>query len=105
MTFWVREVAGWVLVAVGSLIFVAVLICLANGRLFESGPLSFVGFVVFRGGIHLLKVAVASRLCQQAAAQLQAAPSRPAVPPSRPLPGVRPPTFVGTAGNGNAGRR
>ena len=77
MLYWGRELAGWVLVSVGVLVFVATLIVLANGRLMESGPMAFMGFVVFRGGIHLLKVAVAARVCTEAAARLDAPPRRP----------------------------
>lgn len=105
MTFWVREVAGWVMVGLGGFLFVVVLILLAQLQYIQAGTTSFVGFVVFRGGIHLLKVAVAYRACQEAAAHLQLAPAKPAAPPSRPLPGVRVPTFSIPTGNGNAGRK
>ena len=48
-----------------------------EGSLIETGPLFVIGFVVFRGGIHLLKVAVAARVCLQAAEPVAGKP-RPA---------------------------
>ena len=45
------------------------LICLAlllnEGMpgILEAGPLTLIGFILFRGGIHLLKVAMAARIC------------------------------------------
>ncbi len=67
MIFWSREILGWLLVATGLIIF---LLCyfqlLLRGRIFEAGPAAFIGFVVFRSGVHLVKVAVAARLCTQA---------------------------------------
>lgn len=64
--FWVREITGWVLVVLGLIAFYIVyFVLLRNGRIFESGPMVLVGIFLFRGGIHLLKVAVAARICQQ----------------------------------------
>lgn len=64
--FWVREITGWVLVMLGLIAFYIVyFVLLRNGRIFESGPMVLVGIFLFRGGIHLLKVAVAARICQQ----------------------------------------
>jgi hypothetical protein len=70
MRYWWREVAGWVLVGLGLLIFgwCIVLLTVYHG-IFESGPMILAGIFVFRGGIHLLKVAVAARVCTEAAAE------------------------------------
>jgi hypothetical protein len=71
MRFLFREIAGWLLVAIGLFIFYICLGFLTSAswpRFLESGPLAFIGFIVFRGGIHLLKVAVAARVCLQAQA-------------------------------------
>lgn len=59
--YWSREVAGWVLVAAGLFFFWQSYALLLNKRVFEAAPVSFIGFVVFRGGIHVLKVAVAAQ--------------------------------------------
>ena len=73
MRFWWREVAGWGLLLIGLLMFGACyLILLPNPgypRIIEAGPLALIGIIVFRGGIHLLKVAVAARICTEAAAE------------------------------------
>jgi hypothetical protein len=71
MRFWVREVAGWVLVLLGLFVFYICLgVLLADGSwLLESIPLMIIGIVVFRSGIHLLKVAVAARVCLHAQAR------------------------------------
>jgi hypothetical protein len=64
--FWLREIAGWLLVALGVFTFgVAYFEWIRFGRVYPAGPLILIGIFVFRGGIHLLKVAVAARLCQQ----------------------------------------
>jgi hypothetical protein len=100
MIYWVREVVGWALLALGVLIFLVVIVLLLQPapRLFESGPLSFIGFVVFRGGVSLIRAALAARICQQAALQFPEKLRTP-TPAPRPLPGVRlpatPPATVG----------
>jgi hypothetical protein len=65
--FWIREIAGWALVVLGLwLFYVSYFVLLRNGYIIQSGPTVLMGIVVFRGGIHFLKVAVAARVCQQA---------------------------------------
>ena len=64
--FYVREVAGWALMVLGLWLFYQSYSLLMNRMIIQSGPTVLMGIVVFRGGIHLLKVAVAARVCQQA---------------------------------------
>lgn len=70
MRFWFRELAGWALILLGLYVFVICLSLLLNEprfpRYLEAGPLTVIGIVLFRGGIHLLKVAVAARICLHA---------------------------------------
>jgi len=71
-----REIAGWFFIALGLFMFYLSYGMLmgrvdpATGQvrymIIEAGQWSIVGIVVFRGGIHLLKVAVAARVCLQA---------------------------------------
>ena len=61
MRFWVRELAGWVLVLLGLGAFGISIWMLKQHYWIEAGVPSLIGFFVFRGGIHLLKVAVAAR--------------------------------------------
>jgi hypothetical protein len=71
MRYWWRELAGWLLVALGVLMFVwAGLLITFNDQVIASGPLTVAGIFIFRGGIHLLKVAVAARVCSEAAAEI-----------------------------------
>jgi hypothetical protein len=69
MRFWWRELAGWALVLLSLVVFfVCVWVLVVDPHhVFESGPLAFIGFILFRGGIQLLKVAVAARICTQEA--------------------------------------
>lgn len=72
MRFWFRELAGWLLVLLGLYFFflcVDILLSDQPGKILEAGPLTIIGIFVFRGGIHLLKVAIAARLCLQAQAR------------------------------------
>ncbi|HLN29214.1 MAG TPA: hypothetical protein VK395_15805 [Gemmataceae bacterium] len=91
MHFWSREVVGWVLIVVGLCLFYRCYSLLAGGHyILEGGTLAVVGIVVFRGGIHLLKIAVAARVCLQAQPSLEEArPSASRINlPRRPIPQV-----------------
>jgi hypothetical protein len=81
MSFWLREVFGWALVALGLAIFWLVILHLVEGAVYQTVGMTVIGIFVFRGGIHLLKVALAARVCLEAAEKMQ--------PPPRPSP-VRP---------------
>jgi hypothetical protein len=59
--YWSREIAGWLLLVIGLWQFWRTYELLTNKRIFEAAPAAFIAFVVFRGGIHLLKVAVAAQ--------------------------------------------
>lgn len=98
MRFWLREVAGWLLVILGLYVFRVCYQLLTDWSqppghyLLEAGPLAFIGFVIFRGGIHLLKVAIAARLCLEG----------PPAPAERP---ARPPLRTGAAAVQGSGER
>jgi hypothetical protein len=79
MSVWVREVAGWALVLLGLILFGEACLFVINKRIFSAGPFLFAGFVVFRGGLHLVKVATAARACQSAAEPVAARPVARAV--------------------------
>ena len=92
--FWIREIAGWAFIVLGLWMFyVSYFVLLRNGYIIQSGPTVLMGIVVFRGGIHLLKVAVAARVCQQAPAESRLKPTRQdssrAVRPATVVPGRR----------------
>jgi uncharacterized membrane protein YesL len=68
MNFWTREVAGWMLVMIGLFVFYRcyTLVTLGNHYILEGIALAFAGTIIFRGGIHLLKVAVAAQVVMEA---------------------------------------
>jgi hypothetical protein len=67
MRFWGREIAGWLLVGLGLFVFYICfdMLLQRDPYLIQVGPMSVIGIFIFRGGIHLLKVAVAARICTQ----------------------------------------
>jgi hypothetical protein len=78
MIFWIRELVGWVLLGLGLLIFFYVYaLCTLPGserRPIDAGILLVMGVFVFRGGIHLLKVAVAAQAAREAREAARARP-------------------------------
>ena len=87
MRYWVREVGGWLLVGLGLMIFYGCYAMLQNRQIVETGTLTVIGIFVFRGGIHLLKMAVAAQVCLEAQ---ERATQDAAVAPLGPAPGRRP---------------
>src|SRR5262245_10962405 len=84
MRFWFRELAGWALVGLGLFIFYLCYAMLSQRMIWEAGQWSIVGIIVFRGGIHLLKVAVAARVCMHAVDEIGGERGNPpAIRPSR----------------------
>jgi hypothetical protein len=82
--FYIREVVGWALLVLGLWLFYQSYWFLMNKLIVQSGPTVLMGIVVFRGGIHILKVAVAARVCQRAPIESGPTTSRPqAVRPQR----------------------
>jgi hypothetical protein len=83
MRFWTREVAGWVLVALGLFVFYKCygLLTADDHRLVEGSAMTLVGLIIFRGGIHLLKVAVAAQVSLEALGRAEA--DRPSAHASR----------------------
>jgi hypothetical protein len=86
MRYWFREVFGWGLIGVGIALFYGVYMLAEKKRPCEMLMLALVGVLIFRGGIHLIKVAVAARVCEQAQDRLYPAPA-----PPPPVPQTRPP--------------
>jgi hypothetical protein len=92
MRFWTREVAGWVLLGLGLYVFYRDYQILMEGKIFEGGMLTVMGIFLFRGGIHLIKIAVAARVCMEAQVRLERDRAKPSgmLASSRPLAGRRP---------------
>jgi uncharacterized membrane protein len=68
MFFWIREIAGWLLVLV-SLYMLRIGLLLLNDinspRIFESGVVMLAGVGVMRCGILLVRVSTAARMCRE----------------------------------------
>ncbi len=76
MNYWTREIAGWMLLALGLFIFYRSygLLTIDNLHILQGSSLTLIGIFLFRGGIHLLKIAVAARLCTEARDQMDREP-------------------------------
>jgi len=68
MIYWIRELLGWTLIAAGLFVFyIALAALLQDGPYVLEGPMMVaIGFVIFRGGLQVLKVSLAGRVCTQA---------------------------------------
>jgi hypothetical protein len=74
MSYWLREVAGWTLLLTGIGVLALVVVMLFYGAVWQSAPMAVVGIFLFRGGIHLIKVALAARICERTATMLREPP-------------------------------
>ena len=65
--FWVREIAGWLLVLCGLYLLRMALVFLMDletPRIVEGAILSFAGLGVMRAGIMLVRISTAARVCR-----------------------------------------
>ena len=79
-----REVAGWLLI-LRSYSRSAPTICSFEQTHLEATPMVFIGFIVFRGGIHVLKVAVAAQAARNLPETAQPGARRINRPATRPV--------------------
>ncbi|MFO0969816.1 MAG: hypothetical protein U0793_30030 [Gemmataceae bacterium] len=65
MRFWIREILGVLLILGGLYSFLLTISIITNNpsAFFNALHTTVIGIFVFRGGIHLLKVALAARVC------------------------------------------
>lgn len=89
MSFWLREIVGWMLLVIGLYFFYLCIPILLTERplLLQAVPFTFIGFIIFRGGIHMLKVAVAARIAMNEQRQLA---KPPATKSPTPKAGLKP---------------
>jgi hypothetical protein len=82
--FWAREIVGWILLALGLVGFYGCAVLIFNTtHITETVFLTVISIFLFRGGVHLIKVAVAARICQQAQERVFADRAPAAAPPAR----------------------
>ena len=62
MFFWVREVIGWVLVAIALWLVRLALLYVGNRQVVEAGVVGFVLLGVLKAGIYLIRVSTAARI-------------------------------------------
>jgi hypothetical protein len=73
----IREVVGWALLGTGLATFGLAGYLVLNQRMACSGLIvTVIGYVVFRGGLHLIKVAVAARAAAEGRAAAGPTPVR-----------------------------
>jgi hypothetical protein len=106
MSAWLREIAGWVLLGTGLAMFaVCYAVFLLNRRVVEAVIFGFGGIAVFRGGLQLLKVAMAARASQDIRREITATAApvhqvRPQLGSQHPHGRPRKSVVPGPSGNG-----
>lgn len=63
---WLRELAGWLLVAISLYLVLVCLGFLSDRQVVEGGVLAMVAIFVFRGGLSLVKATTAARMLLRA---------------------------------------
>jgi hypothetical protein len=78
MSYWLREVAGWVLLGLSLYMIYMVYVFCERRWILSVWPWTLLTIFVFRGAVNLLRVAIAARICQQSQDRLYPAPAAPA---------------------------
>jgi hypothetical protein len=69
---WAREIIGWVILVLGLIVFYECFVLLVSTppRIIQVIPLTFMGFILFRGGLAMLRTSTAGLICLRAQKQL-----------------------------------
>ena len=62
MSLWLREIAGWCLVALALVLIQWALLYISNRQVVEAGVVVFMLLGILRAGIALIRVATAARI-------------------------------------------
>ncbi len=62
MFFWIREFAGWGLIALSMIMVRAVFIYLGSRQVVEAGVLAIILLAVLRAGVLLIRISTAARV-------------------------------------------
>ena len=83
--YWFREIVGWFFILLGLwLFYVSYFVLMQNNLYVQATPTVIMGLVIFRGGIHFLKISLAARVARQPPIEEQRTKSR-----VTPKPGAR----------------
>ena len=66
ITHWIQETAGWLILLIGLYTFRICFSFLDNGQIVEAAVGGAIGFAMFRGGLNLIRLSVASRMIVRA---------------------------------------
>jgi hypothetical protein len=82
MRFWLREIMGWLLLFLGTALWLLIVLFLIADppEFITASMLVLPSIFIFRGGIHLLKVAAAVRVCLEADRRDKPAVVQPSAP-------------------------
>lgn len=69
MFFWIREIAGWILVIIGLGLVLLALSFLSDRQVVEGGVATMAAIFIFRGGLLLIRISTAARICLQPATE------------------------------------
>ncbi len=81
---WLRESLGVALLALGLFFFFHALGYIRDEKVLDGGLVVLMGIIIFNAGLHLLKVAAASRILSRREPDPDAHPAPPAGRPKAP---------------------
>ncbi|MCA8997535.1 MAG: hypothetical protein KDA80_11120 [Planctomycetaceae bacterium] len=63
MFFWIREILGWCLVLAGIVLVGMALTFVEDRQVVEAGVVVMAATLIFRGGLLLIRISTAARIC------------------------------------------
>lgn len=62
--FWIREIAGWLLVLASLAVGYLAIAYVSNRQVVEAGVVVFLALGLLRAGVLLIRISTAARICQ-----------------------------------------